>query len=58
MNECELVLFITSVACSIAKCCSTDELVLLADAFSQLGDTIATILTHRELTEKKNSECK
>lgn len=53
MNECELVVFISTVACSLAKCLSTDELALLADVFSQLGDTIATILTHRELNENK-----
>lgn len=51
MDECELVLFVSTVACSLAKCCSTDDLTILAAAFTQLGDTLATILTKRELCE-------
>ena len=49
MDECELVMFISTVACSLAKCCSTDDLTILSAVFSQLGDTLATILTKREL---------
>ncbi|NLC18628.1 MAG: hypothetical protein GX757_05300 [Clostridiales bacterium] len=52
MNECELVVFVSTIACSLAKCLSEDELAILAAVFSQLGDTIETILTHREINEK------
>lgn len=51
MDECELVLFVSTVACSLSKCCSTDELNILSVAFTQLGDTLATILAKRQLCE-------
>ncbi len=64
MDECELITLISLVSCSISKCCSTDEISLLAVVFTQLGDTLATILTKRELNEKctntdtdKKSDC-
>ena len=45
LNSCEIVSFITSIACVISKDKSPDELNLLSDVFSQLGDTLATIAT-------------
>ncbi|HHU70988.1 MAG TPA: hypothetical protein GXZ21_03010 [Clostridiales bacterium] len=51
MDECELVIFISTVACSLAKCCSAEELTILSAIFTQLGDSLATILTKRELCE-------
>ncbi|MBB2184139.1 LysM peptidoglycan-binding domain-containing protein [Lachnospiraceae bacterium MD1] len=51
MSECELVAFISTAACALAKCCSTEELTILSAAFVQLGDTLATILTVRELSD-------
>jgi len=56
MNECELVFLVSSIACSLAKCLTADELSILAAVFSQLGDTIETILTQRELAEKCNDD--
>lgn len=53
MDACELVAMITTVACGIAKCASDDELELLAAAFTQLGDTLVTILTKRGMQETK-----
>lgn len=55
MSECELVAFISTVACTLSKCCSTDELTILSVVFSQLGDTLATILTKRELNENNSN---
>jgi hypothetical protein len=49
MDECELITFISATACAISKCCSTDELTILAVVFTQLGDTLATILAKRDL---------
>lgn len=49
MNSCEFVTFISAVACSLTNCYSKDELSLLAAVFSQLGDTLATILTREEI---------
>jgi dolichol kinase len=60
MDECELIVFISTVACAISKCCSTDEITILSVVFTQLGDTLSTILTKRELSEKctNNDEIK
>jgi hypothetical protein len=46
MNSCELVTYVSSIACLMAKNCSTEELELLAAIFNQLGDTIDTILVN------------
>lgn len=46
MNSCELVTYISSVACVLSRNCSDEELELLAAIFSQLGDTLATILVN------------
>lgn len=54
MDDCDLVVLITTVACGISKCASDDELELLAAAFSQLGDTIATILARRGMQDAKS----
>ena len=46
MNSCELVTYISSIACFLSKNCSTEELEMLAAIFSQVGDTLATILVN------------
>jgi len=57
MNSCELVTTISTIAIALSKQCSTDELSILSAAFSQLGDTLATIVTHDEIcnSNKENS---
>ena len=59
MNSCELITFISSLACAIAKCCDPDELALLAAVFTQLGDTLTTMVIQREFCEnqKEKSAC-
>jgi hypothetical protein len=54
MDECELIALVTAAACGISKSCSTDDITLMASVFSQLGDTLATVLTYRELKENKS----
>lgn len=49
MNSCELVTFISALACAISKDLSNDEIVLLAAIFTQLGDTLATIATQNQI---------
>lgn len=56
MDECELISFITAVACAIAKNCPEDEITLMAAIFSQLGDTLETVLTKRSLAESGNGK--
>lgn len=58
MDECELVVLISTLACAISKCSTDDEITLLSAIFSQLGDTLATIITKRELNEKRNNNDK
>lgn len=51
--NCELAASITALACTIAQCCSEDELPVLATAFTQLGDTLETIIAVNEACAKK-----
>ena len=55
MNSCELVTTITALACSLQKCCSKEELTILAAAFTQLGDTLATIAVHNEICKSNGN---
>lgn len=52
MQSCELVTYITALACAISKCCSSDEIAVLSSAFNQLGDTLATIASQNQLCDK------
>jgi hypothetical protein len=51
MRSCELVTLVTATACAIAQCCPEEELPVLAAIFSQLGDTLATIIAQEEACE-------
>ena len=53
MNDCGLITAITGLACALINCCSDDELSILSVASSQLGDTLATYLTQKEIRESK-----
>lgn len=44
MQSCELVSFVTALACGIAKCYPKEELPLLIAVLSQLTATLATII--------------
>lgn len=55
MNECELITFVSAVACTISKSCTEDEISLLSTIFNQLGDTLATILAKRALCSKNTN---
>ena len=56
MSSCEFVFVITSLACGIAKGKSQEEIDVLAAAFSQLGDTLATISATQNTCEEKSTE--
>ncbi len=45
MDNCEIVTFISILACNIAKNKTPEEIALLSSFFVQLGDTLATIST-------------
>ncbi len=55
MNSCELVTYVSSIACTISKCCSKEDVTILAAVFTQLGDSLETILAHEEIC-KKNTD--
>ncbi|MDF2538570.1 MAG: hypothetical protein K0S76_1591 [Herbinix sp.] len=55
MDECELIAFISTVACALAKSCSTDDLTIMSVVFTQLGDSLATILAKRGLSSNNNN---
>ena len=49
MNACELTAAVTALANAIAGCRSTEEITILGTVLTQLGDTLLTIATHREI---------
>ena len=53
MNPCELTASVTAVANALACKYNNDELNLLSAVLVQLGDTLATIVTQREICEDK-----
>ncbi|MBR4971823.1 MAG: hypothetical protein IKY59_02510 [Oscillospiraceae bacterium] len=53
MNSCELTVAITALANTIACNKTTDELNLIGVFFTQLGDTLITIATHKSVCEKQ-----
>ncbi len=46
MQSCELIAYISAIACIISKSCSKDELPIIASFFTQLGDTLNTIIAN------------
>lgn len=55
MCSCEFILSISALACKIAKGKTPEELALISAAYSQLGDTLATIAAHQALYEPEDS---
>lgn len=56
MQSCELAVSITAIACTIANCCPKEELPILAATFTQLGDTLGTIIVQEEACGKDAEE--
>lgn len=51
MNHCELTASVTAVANAISCKLTNDEMLLLASVLVQLGDTLVTIATQRNICE-------
>ncbi len=49
MNSCELVTLVSTLACAISESLTSEEVALVASVFTQLGDSIFTILASRDL---------
>lgn len=56
MNYCEIVPIISAAAVAISNSFTDSETAVLAAAFTQLGDSLATILAGRALCEEKCEE--
>ena len=56
MTPCEIVSFVTAVACSIAKCCDQEEIEIMAAVFVQLGDTLGTIAIQQSIVCNQNKK--
>lgn len=54
MNSCELTASITALANGISCNLSNEEITLLAAILVQLGDTLVTIVTQRDICKKIN----
>ena len=56
LNPCELVTLISSLACAISKTFRPEEISILAAVFTQLGDSLATILAAGELCGREDED--
>ena len=55
MNSCELVTFVSTITCIISDCIDDDnQLALLSAVFTQLGDSLNTVLTCKENNKEKD----
>ena len=55
MNSLEVTSAVTALANTIACQLTNDEVILLASILVQLGDTLVTIATWRDLCEKSDT---
>ena len=56
LQPCELVSFITALACSISKNKTADQIELYGVIFTQLGDTLLTISTQMSVCDPCDTE--
>lgn len=52
MNSYELVTLVSFLSCLISNSYDNEELAVLAAVFTQLGDSLATILANKDLLKK------
>ncbi|HOH70232.1 MAG TPA: hypothetical protein PKY98_05460 [Sedimentibacter sp.] len=56
MQSCELITYISAIACIISKSFSKEELPVIASLFTQLGDTLSTIIANEEFCSNDTEE--
>lgn len=56
MNSCELVNLISMLSCLIVENYTDEEIGVLAAVFTQLGDSLATILANKSLLDAKQKD--
>lgn len=52
MNNCTDLYFLSTIACQISKCLSTDELELLAADLKALGEMLEVISVRQSMCKK------
>lgn len=52
MNSCELVNLVSALSCLIVQNYTDEQIAVLAAVFTQLGDSLATILANDALCNK------
>jgi len=55
MYDCGLITTISGIACALINSCSKDDLAIMSVIFTQLGDTLATYLTQKEICESRQA---
>lgn len=53
MKSCELVTYVTAIACFIAENCPEEELPIICAMLSQLNDTLRTIIAQNIFCKKE-----
>jgi hypothetical protein len=56
MNSCELVAYVSSLACVISKCSSREEMEIFSAVLIQLGETLHMMLVNEENCSRR--DCK
>ncbi len=56
MNSCELVNLVSMLSCLIVQNYTEDQIAVLAAVFTQLGDSLATILANEALLDTNKDE--
>lgn len=56
MNSCELVNLVSMLSCLIVQNYTEDQIAILAAVFTQLGDSLATILANEALLDTNKDE--
>ncbi|MCI9365162.1 MAG: hypothetical protein HFJ54_00555 [Clostridia bacterium] len=54
MSSCELVNLVSMLSCLIVENYTDEEISVLAAVFTQLGDSLATILANNTLLDSKS----
>lgn len=56
MNSCELVNLVSILSCLIVENYTDEQIGVLAAVFTQLGDSLATILANNALLDSKSKD--
>lgn len=55
MKSCELITYVSAIACFISESCSEEELPIICAVLTQLNDTLKTIIIQRDVCKKISS---